>query len=135
MGQNRFNSLFGQVVNFDDLERLFFFVGSWVIMVDPEIAQFMVKNQKLIQLNISQVPVVLLDFIGPAVIFVLVADGVDLLVVIRGGFNLMSLTLIDVLYVETGALFALLNLEFVTSSFVAILECSNASQVIFIVKA
>jgi hypothetical protein len=53
VGQNRFNSLFGQVVNFDDLERLFFFVGSWVIMVDPEIAQFMVKNQKLIQLNIS----------------------------------------------------------------------------------
>jgi hypothetical protein len=64
-----------------------------------------------------------------------VADGVDLLVVIGSGLHIMSLTLGDVLYVEAGALFALLNLEFVTSSFVTILECSNARQVIFIVKA
>lgn len=72
------------MLDLNDFEGLFLFVGGRVVMVDPKEAELVIEDQELVQLNICEILIILIwfDFVRPAVVLVLVADRIHLLVII-----------------------------------------------------
>lgn len=154
VGKDHLDAFLGQMGDHGDFEGLLLLVDGGVVLVDPQEAELMVEHQELVELDVRQILIVFVraHLVSPAIVLVLVGHPVDLLVVVPGEpfartlhcfflvgcvdvFDLMQVADGQLVYLQVGAIFGLLDVELEAGPLERVLGAAHQHEVVFVIEA